>query len=118
MKENIIIQRIKDVGLPYTEVEFKETIETPFPELPYLIYIKPLIKLRKSDDGVMYIKHIKMAIELYTDRSPDKKIEEKVEKEVLKGIEYTKYQTKLESEDITQTAYEFNLIEKGKIKNG
>ena len=59
-----------------------------------------------------------MAIELYTDRSPDKKIEEKVEKEVLKGIEYTKYQTKLESEDITQTAYEFNLIEKGKIKNG
>ncbi len=118
MKENIIIQRIKDVGLPYTEVEFKETIETPFPELPYLIYIKPLIELKKSDDGVMYIKHIKMAIELYTDRSPDKKIEEKVEKEVLKGIEYTKYQTKLESEDITQTAYEFNLIEKGKIKNG
>lgn len=48
MKENVIIQRIKDVGLPYTEVEFKETIETPFPELPYLIYIKPLIELRKA----------------------------------------------------------------------
>nr|DAW85603.1 MAG TPA: hypothetical protein [Bacteriophage sp.] len=115
MKTDTIIQRIRNTGLPYTEIEFQGTIETPFPQLPYIVYIKPLIEEDKSDDGAVYIRRVKMAIELYTDRTPEEVLEKKIEEEVLKDIEYKKYQTKIENEDITQTAYEFSIIEKGKI---
>lgn len=114
MRLETIIERAKTLGLPLTKDEFRETKETPLPELPYLVYITPRVNKKGSDDGSVSVEIIQAALELYTDRAADRGIEKEIESKVLYDIDFIKFQETIESEDIVQTAYEFTVYEKSK----
>ena len=116
MRLETIIERARAFGLPLAKDEFRETKETPLPELPYLVYITPQTSVSCSDDGAVGIRKIQAAIELYTDKIADSSLEKEVEQKILFDIEYNKYQETIESEDMVQTAYEFTVFEKIKKK--
>ena len=112
MRLETIIERARALGLPLAKDEFRETKETPLPELPYLVYITPQDNVSKSDDGAVGVKAIQAAIELYTDKTADSSLEKEVEQKVLYDVGFNKFQETIQSEDMVQTAYEFTIYEK------
>ena len=58
------------------------------------------------------IREIDGSLELYTDRTPDGSLEERIEEEVLFDLSFSKYQAEITSENMVQTAYEFNITQK------
>lgn len=110
-----IISRAHKLGLPLAQYEFVETESTPLPELPFIIWLN--VKTQEyGADNINLLKRIEMAIELYTDREPNKELEQRIEREVLYDVEYEKYQEVIEKEDTHQTAYSFTVVEK--LKKG
>lgn len=114
MRLETIIERAKALGLPLAKDEFRETKETPLPELPYLVYITPQTSKSSSDDGAVSVERIQVALELYTDKAADESLEKEVEKKVLYDIDFKKYQETIQNEDMVQTAYEFTVYEKAR----
>lgn len=112
MRLETIIERAHALGLPLAKDEFRETKETPLPELPYLVYITPQDNVSKSDDGTVGVRVIQAAIELYTDKIADSSLEKDIEQKVLYDIRFNKFQETIQSEDMVQTAYEFTIYEK------
>lgn len=104
-----IMNRAKNIDIPIAHIEFKADKKNPPPEPPYLIYLTT-VRVRGADMK-NNIKEISASIELYTDYEPDFILEKKIETTVLHDVEYQKFQT-VTNEDMVQTAYEFNLIEK------
>lgn len=43
---------------------------------------------------------------------PDESLEGRIEEEVLSDLPFRKYQTEITSENMVQTAYEFNITQK------
>ena len=112
MRLETIIERARELGLPLAKDEFRETIETPLPELPYLVYIILQGNKSGSDDGTVAVNTIQAALELYTDKVADSKLEDEIEGKVLYDVDYNKFQETIQSEDMVQTAYEFTIYEK------
>lgn len=112
MRLETIIERARTLGLPLAKDEFRETKETPLPELPYLVYITPQENVSKSDDGAVGVRAIQAAIELYTDKIADSSLEKEIEQKVLYDVDFNKFQEAIQSEDMVQTAYEFTIHEK------
>ena len=112
MRLETIIERAKALGLPLAKDEFRETKETPLPELPYLVYITIQTSKSGSDDSTVSVERTQVALELYTDKIADESLEKEVEKKVLYDIDFKKYQEIIQNEDMVQTAYEFTVYEK------
>lgn len=121
MRLETIINRAKALGLPLAKDAFRDTKESPLPEPPYLVYIVPQENGRGGDD-IILVKEILASLELYTDKTADGSIEKLIEEQVFYDLEYQKFQTTIENEDMVQTAYEFTIYEKvrkrGQVQNG
>lgn len=117
MRLETVIKRAEQLGLPIAKDAFRETKETPLPELPYLVYITPQTVGRGSDEAIL-LHEISVALELYTEKIADgSELEKQIEGKVLFDIEYQKYQETIENEDMVQTAYEFTIYEKVRREN-
>lgn len=111
MRADEIIARATALGLPIAENEFRKTKETPIPDPPYFIWFEDGKHGTGADNAILFVER-KIVLELYTDKTEDKDIEQKIEKQVLYDTEYKKYQALIQNEDLVQTAYEFTVLEK------
>ncbi len=108
-----IIKRAAACGYPIAENEFVITRQSPAPALPFVCYTR-VERFTGSDDAAR-LKTTDGAIEFYTDRKPnaaDLKAIAEFEKKVFFDVDYTKSQNFIRDENMTQTAYDFTIIEK------
>ena len=105
-----IIKRATAIGLPITENAWKKTAKKPVPEPPYIVYL--VSENQRGDDNKNRIREINGSLELYTDRTPDGSLEERIEEEVLFDLQFSKYQAEITSDNMVQTAYEFDITQK------
>lgn len=113
-KYETIIERLKTLGLPVAEYEFRDTKQNPAPDPPFLIYFSE--EDQTGDDMTnRRIRNIQASIELYTDRKPDHSMEKRIETEVLFDIDFHKTTAPIQSENMYQTAYDFNVVQKIRI---
>lgn len=101
---NEIYEKLKSTGLPIAYLEFKEKVLPP-----YIIYMDSGEEQRGSD----YKNHVKeksFTVELYA-KIRDLEVERLVD-EALSFIEFTKETVYIQSENIYQTIYEFEIISK------
>lgn len=104
-----ILERLDKAGFITQRLKFRVG---KAPEPPYVIYFTNE-DVRGSDDKNR-LSEVELHLELYTDRSPNPELEDKIETIVLYDIEYQKYQADIEDEDMVQTAYELTFIQKMK----
>jgi len=109
MRYEEIVDRLNSLGLPVAKNAFRKTSKTPLPDLPYIVYLIPQ-QIGRGADAINNIKEMQISIELYTDKISDDELERQIEEAVLYDVEYIKYQTTIESEEMIQTAYEFTII--------
>ena len=83
-----IIKRATAIGLPITKNAWKKTAKKPVPDPPYIIYI--VSEDQRGDDNKNRIREIDGSLELYTDRTPDGSLEERIEEEVLFDLQFVK----------------------------
>lgn len=107
-----IITRATAIGLPITENAWKKTAKKPVPDPPYIVYL--VNESQRGNDKKNTIREIDGSLELYTDRTPDESLERQIEEEVLFDLPFEKYQADITSENMVQTAYEFNITQKGR----
>ena len=107
-----IIERLKALGLPVAEYEFRDTKKNPVPKPPFLIYFSS--EDQTGTDDLNRIRKIQASIELYTDRTPDHDLEHRIETEVLFDIDFHRTTAPIQSENMYQTAYDFNVVQKMK----
>ena len=93
-----------------TKNAWKKTAKKQIPDPPYIVYL--VSEDQRGDDNKNTIREIDGSIELYTDRTPDESLEGRIEEEVLSNLPFRKYQTEITSENMVQTAYEFNITQK------
>ena len=105
-----IIERVAALGLPAAEYEFRDTKKKPAPDPPFLIYFNS--EDQTGTDAGNRVRKINGSIELYTDRKPDHGLERRTEREVLFDVEFHKTTVPIQSENMYQTAYDFNIIQK------
>lgn len=105
-----IIERAVALGLPIAEYEFRDTKRNPAPDPPFLIYF--CSEDQTGTDTGNRIRKISASIELYTDRTPDHNLERRIETEVLFDIDFHKTTAPIQSENMYQTAYDFNIVQK------
>ena len=105
-----IIKRATTIGLPITKNAWKKTAKKPIPDPPYIVYL--VSENQRGDDKKNRIREINGSLELYTDRTPDESLEGRIEGEVLFDLPFNKYQAEITSENMVQTAYEFNITQK------
>lgn len=105
-----IIKRATAIGLPITKNAWKKTAKKQIPDPPYIVYM--IDENQRGDDKKNRIREIDGSLELYTDRTPDGSLEERIEEEVLFDLLFSKYQAEITSENMVQTAYEFNITQK------
>lgn len=107
-----IITRATAIGLPITKNAWKKTAKKPVPDPPYIVYL--VSENQRGNDKKNTIREIDGSLELYTDRTPDESLERQIEEEVLFDLPFEKYQADITSENMVQTAYEFNITQKGR----
>nr|DAO11607.1 MAG TPA: hypothetical protein [Caudoviricetes sp.] len=105
-----IIERLKALGYPVAEYEFRDTKKNPAPDPPFLIYF--CSEDQKGTDDGNRIRQIQASIELYTARTPDHDLERRIETEVLFDIGFHKTTAPIQSEEMYQAAYDFNVVQK------
>lgn len=105
-----IIKRATAIGLPIAKNAWKKTAKKPVPDPPYIVYL--VSESRRGNDTKNTICEIDGSLELYTDRTPDESLEGRIEEEVLFDLPFSKYQAEITSENMVQTAYEFNITQK------
>ena len=105
-----IIKRATAIRLPITKNAWKKTAKKQIPDPPYIVYL--VSEDQRGDDNKNRIREIDGSLELYTDRTPDGSLEERIEEEVLFDLPFSKYQAEITSENMVQTAYEFNITQK------
>ena len=110
VKYERIIERAVALGLPIAEYEFRDTKKNPAPDTPFRIYF--CSEDQTGTDERNTIRKISGSIELYTDRKPDHDLERRIEREVLFDIEFHKTTAPIQSENMYQTAYDFNVVQK------
>jgi hypothetical protein len=112
IKYEQIIERLKGLGYPVAEYEFKDTKKNPAPNPPFIIYFSA--EDQTGTDEKNRIRNIQASIELYTDRTPDHDLEALIESKVLFDIDFHKTTAPIQSENMYQTAYDFNVVQKFK----
>lgn len=105
-----ILSRAKALNIPITEYEFTPTKQNPAPDPPFIVYMIP--EKQSGSDEKNRIRDISASIELYTDRKPDPKLESRIENEVLFDQEFSKNVAPIPNENMYQTAYDFEIIQK------
>ena len=105
-----IIERAVALGLPVAEYECRDTKKNPAPDPPFLIYFSS--EDQTGTDAGNRIRKINGSIELYTDRKPDHDLERRIEREVLFDIDFHKTTVPIQSENMYQTAYDFDVVQK------
>lgn len=110
-----IIERTKALGIPVAEYEFRDTKKNPAPDPPFLIYFSSENQTGTDTENVK-VRRINGSIELYTDRTPDHDLERRIEQEVLFDIDFHKTTAPIQSENMYQTAYDFVITQKTKIR--
>ena len=105
-----IIERLKALGYPVAEYEFRDSKKHPAPNPPFLIYF--CSEDQTGTDEKNRTRVIQGSIELYTDRSPDHDLEKRIENEVLFDITFHKTTAPIQSENMYQAAYDFNVVQK------
>lgn len=102
MSKEIIIEVLKEIGIPYAYDHFAEG-ESPKP--PFMVYRYPASSNFVADNSV-YFKADRLHMELYTDRkNPD--LEEEIEYTLNKyGLIYLKSETWINSEKMYEVLYE------------
>lgn len=113
MRLDTILDRLDAFGVPYAYLEFKDSEKDPAPDPPFIVWIQTVIS-RGPDCGPVMLEQIEAAIELYTS-APNEALETRLEAEILDGVEYRKFQTDIDSENLIQTAYEFTILQKRSI---
>lgn len=106
-----IVERARKLDLPIAKNAFKKTAKKPVPEPPYIVYL--ISESQRGDDARNRIREISGSIELYTDRIPNEALEHRIENEVLFDVAFRKEQGYITTENMVQTAYDFELIQKG-----
>lgn len=100
---------VQEIGYPNAYDHFAEG-ETP--ELPYILYLVPESN-NFAADNYAYFKVNEVHIELYTDRK-DLTAEQKVEAVLDRhGIFYNRSETWIESEQLYEVLYYFDMEVKG-----
>lgn len=110
-----VIERAQKFGLPVAEYEFRDTKKSPAPKPPFLIYFCSEDQNTTDAENVK-IRQINGSIELYTDRTPDHDLERRIERDILFDIDFHKTTAPIQSENMYQTAYDFTVTQKLKIK--
>lgn len=110
-----IVERAQAFGLPVAEYEFRDTKKNPAPEPPFLIYFCSEDQETTDAPGVK-IRRINGSIELYTDRTPDHVLERRIERDILFDVDFHKTTAPIQSENMYQTAYDFTVTQKVKIR--
>jgi hypothetical protein len=108
-----ILERLAAFGVPFALFEFQDSAKNPAPEPPFIVWLKT-VTARGPDCGPAMLEQVEVAIELYT-AFPDSGLESRLEGEILAGVEFKKFQTGIESENLIQTAYEFTILQKRSI---
>lgn len=106
-----LIVRAKKIGLPITKNAFTGTLESPVPDLPYMIYLIPHTSGHGADKKNNLVV-VDWHLELYTaeDDEAAEVIRTKIETKVLHDMKYEKYIAYIDDEECFQTAYEVNGI--------
>lgn len=113
MTFEILLERAEALGLPLAHNEFVATKKNPAPDPPFLIWLRA--DTARGADNVSNILETNGCFELYTEGA-DAALEARLEKEVLQDVEYRRFQAAIPSENLTQTAYEFTILQKRRIK--
>jgi len=108
-----ILDRLDAFGLPYAFLEFKDSELNPAPGPPFIVYLTTIAP-RGPDEGPALIEQVDVAIELYTDE-PAPALENRLEAEILEGVDYRRFQAVIDSENMVQTAYEFTITQKRRL---
>lgn len=103
----VLTERAAAVGLPIAKNAFEGTLESPVPDLPYLVYLTP----HRSGRGADYLNNLvteDWQLELYTaaDDEAAEELREKIRSEVLPDAEYEEYTAPIQDEGCFQTAFE------------
>lgn len=112
----ILTKRAEGLGLPIAKDAFEGTLEDPVPEPPYLVYLIPHMENRGADMLNNLVAE-DWSLELYTTELDGQLLEiaERIEKEVLAGVDYEKFIEYIAEEGCYQTAYDVRgLIRKVK----
>lgn len=112
----MLIERVKTLGLPMADMAFEETEESPVPEPPYFVYLI-IHEKKRGADVKNNIKETDFSLELYTDRfmTGREELEKAVDERIFFDVETEKYVAVIESENMVQSAWEVNgLIQKMK----
>ena len=115
VKYEQIIERAKAFGLPVAEYEFRDTKKNPVPDPPFLIYFSSDDQTGTDAENVK-VRRINGSIELYTDRKPDHDLERRIERDILFDVDFHKTTAPIQSENMYQTAYDFVITQKTKIR--
>ena len=108
-----IVARASALGYPIAENEFTVTKQNPAPTLPFICYQR--VERFTGTDQAVRIKTTEAAFEFYTDRKPSQKDKERIaefEAAVLPDVDFVKTQNFIRDENMTQTTYEFTIVEK------
>lgn len=108
-----MVRRAAALGYPIAENEFTVTKQNPAPTLPFICYQR-VERVTGSDDAVR-LKTTEASFEFYTDRRVSDADRTKIaafEKAVFFDTDYVKSQIFIRDENMTQTAYDFQIIEK------
>ena len=109
----LILKRAEALGLPMAEDFFAEKKGKPLPTPPYICYLATTKE--RGHDFKNVLREVTGSLELYTDRKDNPELpmlQRRIEKEVLFDVEFRKYQAFISEENMEQTAYEFELLEK------
>ena len=105
-----IVKRLEEKGLPVAHNEFVATSKNPIPSPPFFVWMAK--ETQRGGDTRNFLREISAAIELYTERRPDTELERWMETEVLRDVEFERFQTLIPDENIVQTAYQFTILQK------
>lgn len=109
-----ILERAKSLGLPMAEYQFKKTSQSPIPDPPFLVYMSE--EEQYGSDFKAFLRRISGTLELYTDRKPDSELEQQIEEKVFFDLDCTKTQIEIKTENMVQTVYEFEILQKKRGK--
>ncbi len=108
-----LVARAAALGYPIAENEFTVTKQNPAPTLPFICYER--VERYTGTDESVRIKTTDGSFEVYTDRrisESDREMITAFQKAVLFDVDYVKTQNFIRDENMTQTAFDFSVVEK------
>lgn len=109
-----LLERLDTLGIPVAHNEFIATKKNPAPDPPFAVWLRS--DIARGADNINNLLEINGSFELYTEGT-DEALEAKMEDEVLFDVSYERYQAPVSSENMTQTAYDFTILEKRRTTN-